>query len=136
MWQQASAEHAAVPWSTYVHVPCCEHLCYFCACNKDVARQRTAMQRYVGYLGREIRLQAELLDADRPVTQLLWGGGTPTVLSGAETMELMHGLSRHFRLVDDDDREYSIEVDPRTVDVERRSEERRVGKECITGRGT
>jgi len=119
MWQQASAEHAAAPLSLYVHVPFCEHLCYFCACNKVVTRQRTAIQRYLGYLGREIRLQAELLDADRPVTQLHWGGGTPTVLSGAETMELMHGLSRHFRLVDDDDREYSIEVDPRTVDVER-----------------
>lgn len=111
-------EHADQPLSLYVHVPFCENICYYCACTKVVTRKKEQAREYLNYLEREIRLQSALVGNTRPVTQLHWGGGTPTFLSAAELTELMHALASHFRLVDDSAREYSIEIDPRTVEVD------------------
>jgi len=104
------------PLSLYVHIPFCENICYYCACNKIVTRHKEKARSYLNYLEKEVRLQAAIIGGGRPVTQLHWGGGTPTFLSGAEMTELMYHLASHFTLLDSDDREYSIEVDPRTVD--------------------
>jgi oxygen-independent coproporphyrinogen-3 oxidase len=104
------------PLSLYVHIPFCENICYYCACNKIVTRQKEKARNYLNYLEKEIRLQAQLIGGKRPVTQLHWGGGTPTFLNAAEMTELMYQLASHFTLLDSDEREYSIEIDPRTVD--------------------
>lgn len=106
------------PLSLYVHIPFCENICYYCACNKVITRQRERTRAYLNHLFREISLQAELVGNHRPVTQLHWGGGTPTFLSPAEMTELMHVLASHFHLLDTPQREYAIEIDPRTVQKE------------------
>ncbi len=108
---------ASNPLSVYVHIPFCHSLCYYCGCHKIVSRHQYSADEYLDYLLEEIRLQGELFDRRRPVAQLHFGGGTPTFLTEAQFSRLMDGLSRHFNLVDDPEREYSIEIDPRSTDL-------------------
>ncbi len=103
------------PLSLYVHIPFCAHVCYYCACNKIVTADRSRARTYLDYLYREIRLQASLIDPDRRVEQLHFGGGTPTFLSEQELCELMDVLRENFHLTEDDSGEYSIEIDPREL---------------------
>lgn len=112
----ARSNDSGRPLSLYVHIPFCRSLCYYCACNKIVTKKPGTARTYLDYLQKELSLVAPLFDKSRPVTQLHWGGGTPTYLSDAEMTELMYLLSRHFNLGRGDAVEYSIEVDPRTVD--------------------
>lgn len=114
--EHASAD-GAEPLSVYVHIPFCESLCYYCACNKVVTRQHARAEPYLAALETEMALQARELGAHRVVTQLHLGGGTPTFLSDAELVRLMTALRRHFDLRAD--AECSIEIDPRTVDLPR-----------------
>lgn len=104
------------PLSLYFHIPFCSTVCYYCACNKIVTKNRSRAEPYVAALLQELALQAALFDDERTVEQLHWGGGTPTFLSAVQMRQLMEATRRHFRLRDDDGGEYSIEIDPRTVD--------------------
>ncbi|MBM3359460.1 MAG: oxygen-independent coproporphyrinogen III oxidase [Betaproteobacteria bacterium] len=104
------------PLSLYVHLPFCRSLCFYCACNKIVTRDAAKAQRYLDYLGRELRMQAELFRDDPRVTQMHCGGGTPTYYDCDELRALFSRIAGHFELAPDG--EYSIEVDPRTVSVE------------------
>ncbi|MEO1078065.1 MAG: oxygen-independent coproporphyrinogen III oxidase [Pseudomonadota bacterium] len=113
-WQRLGERHAD-PLSLYVHLPFCHDICYYCACNKIVTRREGVARLYLDHLTRELSMQSELIGAKRPVTQMHWGGGTPTYLDDGEITELMHGLASHFQLLDRGYREYSIEIDPRTV---------------------
>jgi oxygen-independent coproporphyrinogen-3 oxidase len=115
-WQANDAEHKREPLSLYVHLPFCNDICYYCACNKVVTREEGVSRQYLDHLQREIIGQSEIVGKDRPITQMHWGGGTPTYLDNAEITELMHLLASHFKLLDKSYREYSIEIDPRTVD--------------------
>jgi oxygen-independent coproporphyrinogen III oxidase len=101
-----------------VHVPFCRDICYYCGCNKVVTRDSSRADRYLDTLTREMALLARHVDRRRRITQLHWGGGTPTFLGNAGMTRLMHDLAVHFSLNDAAQREYAIEVDPRTVDVE------------------
>jgi len=103
------------PLSLYVHIPFCAHVCYYCACNKIVTADRSRAQPYLDSLYREVRLQASLVDPDRRVEQLHWGGGTPTFLSEQQMCDLMQVLGENFYLHEDDSGEYSIEIDPREL---------------------
>jgi oxygen-independent coproporphyrinogen-3 oxidase len=117
---QALAQRAtgsALPLSLYVHIPFCESLCYYCACNKIITKHHSRSAVYLRYLGREIDLHTQQLGQGQTVTQLHLGGGTPTFLSDEELAELMAMLRRSFILAPGG--EYSIEVDPRTVDAAR-----------------
>jgi len=107
----------ATPLSLYVHIPFCESLCYYCACNKIVTRHHERSAGYLAFLEREIRLQTAQLGRGQAVTQLHLGGGTPTFLSDAELRQLMGLLRSHFAIAAG--AECSIEVDPRTVDARR-----------------
>lgn len=104
------------PLSLYFHIPFCSTVCYYCACNKIVTKNRSRAEPYVAALLQELALQGALFDDERTVEQLHWGGGTPTFLSAVQMRQLMEATRRHFRLRDDDGGEYSIEIDPRTVD--------------------
>ena len=101
--------------SIYVHVPFCESLCYYCACNKIVTRNGERIQAYLDSLHSEIAMQAQLFDDDRAVTQLHFGGGTPTYLSDAQLIALMQSLADRFNLRTDGNHEFSIEIDPRST---------------------
>ena len=103
------------PLSLYVHIPFCAHVCFYCACNKVVTADRSKAEPYLESLYREIRLQASLVDPDRRVDQLHWGGGTPTFLSEKQMCDLMQVLGENFYLHEDDSGEYSIEIDPREL---------------------
>lgn len=107
------------PLSLYAHIPFCTSPCFYCACTRIITRDPLKARLYLQRLVREIELQSELFDGDRAVDQLHFGGGTPTFLSMDEMAELMRSLDSHFNLRDDEGREYSIEIDPRTVHDEK-----------------
>lgn len=107
----------ALPLSVYIHIPFCESLCYYCACSKIITKHHERAQPYLRYLNREIDLHAAQLGPGQVVSQLHLGGGSPTFLNDAELRELMAMLRRSFSLAAGG--EYSIEIDPRTVDASR-----------------
>jgi oxygen-independent coproporphyrinogen-3 oxidase len=117
--QNAIASNASgKPLSLYVHIPFCHTLCYYCGCNKIVTRNQDRVARYMEMLYREIDMQAELFDKSRKIEQLHFGGGTPTYLNREQLDALMAKLRSAFTFDEGDDREFSIEVDPRTVDAD------------------
>ena len=101
--------------SLYVHLPFCSNVCFYCACNKVITRDAAKGDKYLQYLEREIELQAALFKDEPLVRQMHWGGGTPTFYSSEQLAGLFGLLRRHFDLAPDG--EFSIEVDPRTVDT-------------------
>lgn len=105
------------PLSVYVHVPFCHSLCFYCGCSKIVTRNSERAEQYLVSLLREVELQGALFDRARVVEQLHLGGGTPTYLKSSQMNRLMEGLATYFSLRTDGAREFSIEVDPRTVGV-------------------
>ncbi len=115
----------ALPLSLYVHIPFCESLCYYCACNKIITKHHERAAEYLDALDQEIALHAQLLGGVQSVSQLHFGGGSPTFLSDAELSRLMASLRRVFRFTAD--AELSIEVDPRTVTRERLAHLRSIG---------
>lgn len=104
------------PLSLYVHVPFCANICYYCACNKVITKDRGRALPYLERLEREVELIACHLDPQQKVEQLHFGGGTPTFLSHDELRRLMTHLRKHFNLLDDDSGDYGIEIDPREAD--------------------
>ena len=102
--------------SLYVHVPFCANICYYCACNKVITKDRGRALPYLERLEREIELVSCHLDPQQKVEQLHFGGGTPTFLSHDELRRLMAHLRSHFNLLDDDSGDYGIEIDPREAD--------------------
>ncbi|MDP8568691.1 oxygen-independent coproporphyrinogen III oxidase [Methylophilus aquaticus] len=105
------------PLSVYVHVPFCESLCFYCACNKIVTKRHEQGAQYLNYLKREIDLHLSRFDHPQTVNQCHLGGGTPTFLNDDELSALMQMLKQVF--VFEAAGEYSIEIDPRTVDTQR-----------------
>ncbi|QEM83621.1 oxygen-independent coproporphyrinogen III oxidase [Halomonas binhaiensis] len=122
-----SHRHHARPLSVYIHVPFCESLCYYCACSKIITHNRERASEYLDYLKREIVLQAALFDENRELSQLHLGGGTPTFLSNDQLAELVDALSSAFHFSAPETREFSLEVDPRTVSTEQISQLRELG---------
>jgi oxygen-independent coproporphyrinogen III oxidase len=117
--------NAAPPLALYVHIPFCESVCYYCACNKIVTRHHDRAQPYLDTLEREITLHAQALGPRQRVTQLHFGGGTPTFLSDAELTRLFAALRAAFDIAPD--AECSIEVDPRTANPKRLAHLRSLG---------
>ena len=113
-----SSNAAGTPLSLYVHIPFCHSLCYYCGCNKIVTRNQARVERYMEMLHKEILMQSELFDRSRRTEQLHFGGGTPTYLDNDQMDALMAALRSAFNFDDSDAREFSIEVDPRTVDAD------------------
>jgi oxygen-independent coproporphyrinogen-3 oxidase len=111
--QIAKSNAEGGPLSLYFHIPFCDTVCFYCACNKIITKNRKHAEPYLVNLCKEIAMQGDLFDANRVVNQLHWGGGTPTFLSYEQMKQLMTVTRQHFLLKDDDSGEYSIEVDPR-----------------------
>ncbi|MBL8304502.1 MAG: oxygen-independent coproporphyrinogen III oxidase, partial [Ideonella sp.] len=107
----------AAPLSLYVHIPFCESVCYYCACNKVITHHHDRAQPYLQALSQEVALHVEQLGRGQTVSQLHLGGGSPTFLSDAELAQLMDVLRGAFTVLPK--AEVSIEVDPRTVDAAR-----------------
>ena len=107
----------ALPLSIYVHVPFCESLCFYCACNKIITKRHERGTEYLEYLRREMDLHIEHLGKGQAISQLHLGGGSPTFFIDEELTQLMDMIKRNFVLAPHG--EYSIEIDPRTVDAKR-----------------
>lgn len=105
--------------SLYLHLPFCQSLCYYCGCNKKITRHKRHGEDYLYWLDKEIELQGRLFDRDRQVIQLHLGGGTPTFFDDDQLERVMGSLHQAFQLSRDPEREFSIEIDPRTVDARR-----------------
>jgi oxygen-independent coproporphyrinogen-3 oxidase len=119
------AAGTALPLSVYVHIPFCDSVCYYCACNKVITKHHERAPEYLDALDREIDLVLAQTRPAQPVSQLHFGGGSPTFLSDAELQRVVASLRRAFHI--DDDTEMSIEVDPRTVTPERLAHCRTLG---------
>lgn len=115
------------PLSLYFHIPFCETLCFYCACNKLVTHHKERAKPYLERVNAEMALQASVFAEGRPVTQLHWGGGTPTYISESEMSWLMDRTREHFHLVEGDDSEFSVEVHPGLASVEKIRHMRQLG---------
>ncbi|MBK1693767.1 oxygen-independent coproporphyrinogen III oxidase [Chromatium weissei] len=113
----ARSNDSGRPLSIYFHIPFCDTVCFYCACNKIATKDRSLAPPYLERVYRELAMQSALFDRSRQVEQLHWGGGTPTFLSHAQMSELMDVTRRHFDLAGDDVGEFSIEIDPREADA-------------------
>jgi oxygen-independent coproporphyrinogen-3 oxidase len=117
LWARHSNEDPIPrPLSIYIHIPFCDTVCFYCACNKVVTKHHERATDYLDHLYREIALQGKLFDRDRVVEQLHWGGGTPTFLETGQMRALMEKIGQHFTLAAHDRGEFSIEIDPRSAD--------------------
>ncbi|AFY49725.1 oxygen-independent coproporphyrinogen III oxidase [Nostoc sp. PCC 7524] len=110
----AVGNYKKTPLSLYCHIPFCESACYFCGCNTIITPNKTLAEPYLNYLIRDIQQVASLIDHQRSVQQLHWGGGTPNYLSLRQVETLWRTLNHCFDF--DDDAEISIEVNPRFLD--------------------
>ncbi|WP_331346631.1 oxygen-independent coproporphyrinogen III oxidase [Cellvibrio sp. UBA7661] len=115
------------PLSLYFHIPFCDTLCFYCGCNKVVTNNKGRAQPYLEQMVREMAMQADMFDTSRPVTQLHWGGGTPTFISDDEMSWLMAATRNYFNLRDDDSGEYSIEIHPGRVSANTMAHLRKLG---------
>ncbi|MCG8317325.1 MAG: oxygen-independent coproporphyrinogen III oxidase, partial [Pseudomonadales bacterium] len=122
-YQEGVAQSNATkkPLSLYFHLPFCESLCYYCACNKIVTKNEDSMRHYLDNLIRELEMRSQDFTEGRPVYQMHWGGGTPTYYESPELTELMYHIGKRFHLVDSERGEFSVEIDPRSVNTDKLS---------------
>jgi oxygen-independent coproporphyrinogen III oxidase len=107
------AESAKTPASLYMHIPFCESLCLFCACNVVIQKDKNVAPPYLEVLKRETERISRSISKARPVVQFHWGGGTPTYLSPEQIEDLFGFTRERFRFAPDS--EIGIEVDPRVT---------------------
>ena len=118
------------PVTVYVHIPFCESICHYCACNRIGTRDHARAEAYLHTLKQEIALYAAHLHQDVRISQLHLGGGTPTFFSDDQLAELLRTLDDTIGL--QEHAECSIEVDPRTVDNTRLTNIRQMGFDRIS----
>ncbi|MEE3607789.1 oxygen-independent coproporphyrinogen III oxidase [Avibacterium paragallinarum] len=123
-FQAAAERYPTRPLSLYVHIPFCHKLCYFCACNKIITRHQHKADIYLDYLEKEIKNRTALF-RNRTVTQVHWGGGTPTYLTEQQSSRLMAMLRENFTIADN--AEISIEMDPRKIELDTLDHLRKIG---------
>lgn len=115
--EASNGDPLPAPLSLYLHLPFCTNPCFYCGCNRIITRDQARGASYLRLLEREIALQGRLFDADRRVEQLHLGGGSPNFYSPEVLAGLLATIGQHFRLAPPDEREFSIEIDPRLVNV-------------------
>ncbi len=113
-----TSSDASKPISLYIHVPFCDTLCYYCACNKVITKDYAKATLFIQHLKQELSLIAPLV-GNREVLQMHWGGGTPTFLNDDQIADILNHLNENFNMLDDDKGEYAIEIDPRAVTAQR-----------------
>jgi len=117
--KQSNEDPIPAPLSLYLHIPFCDTICYYCGCSKVITKDKSKAFHYLELLKKEIKLQGTLFAKDRKVTQIHWGGGTPTFLNDKEIFEIIECIRENFNVPVGDEVEFGIEVDPRTVDQTR-----------------
>jgi oxygen-independent coproporphyrinogen III oxidase len=115
--RRVAVESGSGPLSVYMHVPYCRSPCFYCGCNKVISRDARKGAHYLGVLQREIALAARLFSQRREIVQLHFGGGTPNFLRPAQLAELVDCLRDHFDFSAASGADFSIELDPRSVEA-------------------
>jgi oxygen-independent coproporphyrinogen-3 oxidase len=117
-WAAATSRGARAkqPLSAYLHIPFCFSPCFYCGCNRIITHRLDRMDNYVRHLLDEISLRSRYFDRSRVIDQMHFGGGTPAFLPKKLLIEIVDKLGREFQLTSADDRDYSIEIDPRGTD--------------------
>ncbi|MCP8898052.1 oxygen-independent coproporphyrinogen III oxidase [Gilvimarinus xylanilyticus] len=115
---QAQSRQSGRPLSLYFHLPFCQSLCYYCGCNKVVTHNRARVDQYLNSLEKELQIQAQLAGEQRRVTQIHWGGGTPTYLSHEHMRYLMALTREYFFVPRDGSAELAIEIHPGQTELE------------------
>lgn len=105
------------PLSLYFHLPFCRSACYFCGCNVIYTSKSDKMSRYLDYLERELEILSSIVDTNRSVVQMHFGGGTPTFYSASELDRIIKAIKKHFKNFAND-AEISCEIDPRFLNEE------------------
>ncbi len=113
------------PLALYIHIPFCQSLCYYCGCNIKITHNTGVSNPYVSHILKELEAVASLIGGKRTLTQISWGGGTPTFLSATEITRLQEGVMKHFDL--DSEAEVSMEIDPRVTSSEQLQRLRHLG---------
>ncbi|WP_141591128.1 oxygen-independent coproporphyrinogen III oxidase [Myxococcus sp. AB056] len=108
--ERAGSREHAEPLSLYVHLPFCRSLCWYCGCNVVISRDRAAADQYIDHLEMELDLVVQRLGCRRSLSQIHWGGGTPTFLDERQLERLWTALTRRFRIASD--AEVAIEIHP------------------------
>jgi len=114
--ERSNREIIPAPLSLYIHIPYCDTICYYCACNKIITKNHSVSAEYIDLLDAEMQMIASLLDSDRELEQLHLGGGTPTFLNDDEMIDLIRRIEDNFTFAENC--EMSIEIDPRKVSNE------------------
>ena len=89
------------PLSLYTHIPFCEKLCHFCACNRIIDPKHSQSDRYLVSHFEEFKMMSEFLETKPLVHQLHWGGGTPTFLNEAQIKAVFNTTLQYFTLTKD-----------------------------------
>ncbi|MGD1910501.1 MAG: oxygen-independent coproporphyrinogen III oxidase [Rivularia sp. (in: cyanobacteria)] len=110
----SASNHRKTPLSLYFHIPFCENACYYCGCNTVISQKKEIAIPYVEHVIREIQQTAKLIDSNRKVVQMHWGGGTPNYLNIHQIKQLWGNINQYFNL--DASSEVSIEINPTSVD--------------------
>ncbi|OUL35284.1 oxygen-independent coproporphyrinogen III oxidase [Nostoc sp. 106C] len=110
----AASNQRKTPLSLYFHIPFCQSACYFCGCNTVISNNKNIAKPYLENLVKDIQQTAALIDSDRKVLQIHWGGGTPNYLERDQVEFLWKNITQNFTI--DPQAEISIEINPRYVD--------------------
>ncbi|BAY90101.1 MULTISPECIES: oxygen-independent coproporphyrinogen III oxidase [unclassified Tolypothrix] len=110
----AASNQRKTPLSLYFHIPFCQTACYFCGCNTVISNNKNIAKPYLEHLAQDIKQTAALIDSDRQVLQIHWGGGTPNYLDREQVEFVWQHITQHFTI--DSKAEISIEINPRYVD--------------------
>ncbi|MGB8322103.1 MAG: oxygen-independent coproporphyrinogen III oxidase, partial [Candidatus Acidiferrum sp.] len=121
----AAADKKQSPVSLYMHLPFCESLCLFCACNVIIQKNKSVTPPYLDILKKEVDRISRGVSRTRQVTQFHWGGGTPTYLSPEQIEDLFTYTHERFNFAPD--AEIGIEVDPRVTTPAHLETVRRMG---------
>lgn len=100
--------------SVYIHIPFCHQLCYYCGCNSQKFREKETVNAYIDALKKEIKMVLPLLDKNRKISQIHYGGGTPTSQPVAVLKELNHLILSEFDCIENP--EIAIECHPGFMD--------------------
>ena len=103
--------------SLYLHIPFCDELCWFCACRTQGSKMYYPVTRYLAQIEREITRVAELTGGGQTISQMHWGGGSPTVLAPGDIRRLHRHVREHFPAVEN--AEFAVEIDPRDMTPDR-----------------
>lgn len=115
--EASNGDPLPAPLSLYLHLPFCTNPCFYCGCNRIITRDQRRGASYLHLLEQEIALQGQHFDIDRRVEQLHLGGGSPNFYSPEVLAGLLATIEQHFRVAPSEEREFSIEIDPRLVNV-------------------